>query len=197
VATVSTQPKDDIVRFEYNQPLELATRFPEGRRVAGMNGDRIMYSLTDGRRMFLDPAVAGEIDQLNLKPGESFRIVKQRAGNNKATWTISLSPATEKARAMAEAPAIERDLRESAAIAERARAEGHDPAAALAEARKRAVDAVTAPAQWAQTLLTQTQILTDVYAAAMAYGLEKHGGKIKPDEVRNLLVTAFIQLARK
>jgi hypothetical protein len=45
--------------------------------------------------------------------------------------------------------------------------------------------------------LKKTNALTDVYAAAIEHGLAKHQGRVKPDEIRNLLVTAFIQLARK
>jgi len=50
---------------------------------------------------------------------------------------------------------------------------------------------------WAQILLGQTSILIDVYAAALNYAGAKHGEAVKPEDVKTLLTTAFINLAKQ
>lgn len=50
---------------------------------------------------------------------------------------------------------------------------------------------------WAQFLLSQTNALTDVYAAALAYASSKHGNQVKAETVQSLLVTAFINQCKR
>jgi len=49
---------------------------------------------------------------------------------------------------------------------------------------------------WAQSLLGQTNALVDVYAAALSTASSKHGNQVKPEDVRTLLVTAYIQCSK-
>jgi hypothetical protein len=49
---------------------------------------------------------------------------------------------------------------------------------------------------WTQYLLGQTDALVDVYAAALSNASSKHGNQVKPEDVRSLLVTVFIQRSR-
>ena len=49
---------------------------------------------------------------------------------------------------------------------------------------------------WAQVLLGQTNVLIDVYAAAINYTGTKHGNAVKPEDVKTLLTTAFINLSK-
>jgi hypothetical protein len=51
------------------------------------------------------------------------------------------------------------------------------------------------PAQWASTLLAQTNQLVDCYAAALQHAAQ-HGIQVKAEDVRSLLVTSFIQLSQ-
>jgi hypothetical protein len=51
--------------------------------------------------------------------------------------------------------------------------------------------------RWAQTLLSQTNSLIDVYAASLNYADTKHGEAVKPDDVKALLITAFINLSKQ
>ena len=50
---------------------------------------------------------------------------------------------------------------------------------------------------WAAFLLSQTEALTDVFAAALDYASKCHGNHIKPEDVRALMTTAFINLAQR
>jgi hypothetical protein len=49
---------------------------------------------------------------------------------------------------------------------------------------------------WTQSLLNHTTALVDVYAAALSDASTKHGNQVKPEDVRSLLVTVFIQRSR-
>jgi hypothetical protein len=49
---------------------------------------------------------------------------------------------------------------------------------------------------WAQFLFGQTTALIDVYAAALNYAGAKHGNAVKPEDVKTLLTTAFINLSK-
>ena len=49
---------------------------------------------------------------------------------------------------------------------------------------------------WAESLLGQTDALVDVYAAALSKASTKHGNQVKPEDVRSLLVTVFIQRSK-
>jgi hypothetical protein len=48
-----------------------------------------------------------------------------------------------------------------------------------------------------QHLIEQSQGLIDAYGALLAYSEQQHGNRIKPDDVRALLTTMFIQLQGK
>jgi hypothetical protein len=49
---------------------------------------------------------------------------------------------------------------------------------------------------WAQSLLEQANALVDVYAAALNSASTRHGNQVKPEDVRSLLVTVFIQRSK-
>src|ERR1019366_9259964 len=51
-------------------------------------------------------------------------------------------------------------------------------------------------AAWAQFLLTQTEDLIDVYATASKYASDRHGNSVKAEDVRSLLLSAFINFGR-
>lgn len=50
---------------------------------------------------------------------------------------------------------------------------------------------------WAQFLLSQSQALIDVQAAALDYAGKRYGAALKSEDVRSLVITAFINLNRK
>jgi hypothetical protein len=52
------------------------------------------------------------------------------------------------------------------------------------------------PPAWAESLLGQANALVDVYAAALGNASTKHGNQVKPEDVRSLLVTVFIQRSK-
>ena len=47
---------------------------------------------------------------------------------------------------------------------------------------------------WCQHLLSQAQALSDVMAAAVEYAGKRHGSVVKPEDVRALVITCFINM---
>jgi hypothetical protein len=73
----------DVIKFEFDQPVEVALRFPEPKvfpsNFAG-GDDRHMYSTTDGRVMYVSPLTSARIKALQLTQGEFFSICKRKDG---------------------------------------------------------------------------------------------------------------------
>ena len=65
-----------MVRFTPNMPVEVALQCTDGMRIEGRYGDRVKYTLTDERTMYVDPLVAERIKELDVQPGEVFQICK-------------------------------------------------------------------------------------------------------------------------
>ena len=71
----------DIVKFEWDQPVEVALKYPDPKIFESQwGGERAMYSLTDGRVMYLDSIGAARIKSLEIQPGELFFVVKRKNG---------------------------------------------------------------------------------------------------------------------
>jgi hypothetical protein len=45
-----------------------------------------------------------------------------------------------------------------------------------------------------QFLVQQTQSLINAYAACLAYSEQQHGTRVRPDDVRSLLLSMFINI---
>lgn len=79
---------NEIVEFEPNVPVIVRLKYPEGLPVAGRgNVSRVMYSLEDGRRMFLDKPVADSIKMCAFQPGQPFTITK-RVNGKTIRWDV-------------------------------------------------------------------------------------------------------------
>ena len=76
----------EIIKFDFNVPVEVALRFTEPRvfpsSFAG-GDDRHMFSTTDGRVMYVTPLTSARINALQLEKGECFWICKRK--NNRLT----------------------------------------------------------------------------------------------------------------
>jgi len=68
----------DILRLQANVPEVIAVEFTDGLPVkSNYGGDQIMFSLSDGRRIFLPPFAAKKIADSGVKPKEHFEICKR------------------------------------------------------------------------------------------------------------------------
>jgi len=116
-----------MVRFTPNLPVEIALQYTDGVRIEGRYGDRVKYTLTDDRTMYVDPSVAEQIKELDVQPGEVFQICKRqdKIGNRRTVfWLVR--------RGCDFGPQLERDLLaslERARTAQITAQPGHDQAA--------------------------------------------------------------------
>jgi hypothetical protein len=73
----------DIIKFEFDRPVEVALRFTEPRVFPSQfdgGDDRHMFSTTDGRVMYVSPLTSARIKALHLAQGECFFICKRKNG---------------------------------------------------------------------------------------------------------------------
>jgi hypothetical protein len=104
----------DSVHFIPNKPEELRLTTSEGT----LDGRQVTWILADGRRLTVSLDIAAQINMLELQPGESFFICKDRKpggglGLGVTSFRVWLSPETEQARARQEDEALERTLARS------------------------------------------------------------------------------------
>jgi hypothetical protein len=120
--------RHQTVEFQANLPELIALKFPTPRGpFQTKGGERFMYTLTDGRVMFVDPPLAQQITRLGVNVRETFYIQLKWSGkrDDPKNWLMWLSPETEKARTEAEgvvpditpASDLENQLADSLAVA--------------------------------------------------------------------------------
>jgi hypothetical protein len=184
VSNAQPRTRREIVEFPPNVPVTVALKYNQGKLVAGQYGERMMFTTTDNRVLFLDPATAGQITALGINVRENFIITQRwdRLQNSPRTWEV--------ARAAGEQPNGTLILPGVAGV--------HPTAAAQvvegAPPPKPPASAGTANLAGARSLLVQeADSLVDAYAQVLERALTTYQGRIKPDEVRSLLLSAYIQ----
>jgi len=104
----------EILRFEMNVPAEVALKEAgPGKPIEGRYGNRVMYTLSDDRVMYVAPIVASRISDLGIQPGELFHVckhVKKQGTQRLIDWQVERVPSDAETR-------LERELRESIAAA--------------------------------------------------------------------------------
>jgi hypothetical protein len=81
----------NILSFHLNVPAEVVLERPEGTLVPGRYGDRVMFTLGDGRVMYVPPHVAGKIEAEGVVAGEPFHLCKtqvKRGNQRTIEWTV-------------------------------------------------------------------------------------------------------------
>jgi hypothetical protein len=82
--------KERVV-FEANVPVTATLAYADGLKVQGLFGDQVMYSLTDGRVMYVPPIVRDNLIELGIKQNEPFAIcrMERREGNRRfVDWVV-------------------------------------------------------------------------------------------------------------
>jgi hypothetical protein len=193
------------LKFETNVPNELRLRSITGELVDSQFGGQQYRFISEAGAFYVSETVGNLLHDrfatLGVKAGEAIEICKRevnRNGRKSIQWEVARvgfaigerGDGTFAVSTPEPASELEKQLAASLAAVEARKA----PARAAAPAAVHQV----APAMvgWQQTLLAQTTALTDVYAAALAYASEKHGNAVKPEDIRNMMTTAFIGLQK-
>jgi hypothetical protein len=189
-----------FVRPQNGVPEKLMLASP-GVVKDGMYGPQKLYMLTDGRCIYLDLEVAQRVEH-TVQIGQEFWLVRHARGSGrKANWDIHLEdPAPKPPEPETD---LERDLRLSIEQAEARKAAAkvtpiasppvEEPPAPVVQISEQITRKIPG---WAGILTTQTNTLIDAYAHCLSHAAE-HGLVVKPEDVRTLLVTAFIGLQQR
>ena len=77
----AAEDSNQKVQFQTNVPVEVALKYNDGKEVNGQYGDQVLYTLTDGRVMYVPPIVKRRIDELGIARGELFTLTKAEKKN--------------------------------------------------------------------------------------------------------------------
>ena len=79
------------LQLQTNVAIDVALKYNDGKEVTGQYGDQVLYTLTDGRVMYVPPIVKKKIDELGIGRGELFTITKveKKTGTRRAIeWVV-------------------------------------------------------------------------------------------------------------
>ena len=166
-----------LVDFPPNAPVTVALKYSQGRIVSSQYGERVMFTLTDGRVMFLDPEVAGRIETLGINVRESFSVTRSPGEKgDPPTWAI--------ARVAGEQPNGTLVLQAPDSPAPKVPESAPTPDGGIP--RK----------QPGRALVDEANALVDSFAQVLERSLTLYQGRIKPEEVKALLISAYIQRSK-
>ncbi len=212
--------KREKIKLEPNVPMMLTLRrFAVGKEMPDRGyGRSMLYTTADDRALFVDFGTSLKISNLHLEAGESFMIMKQIKRGESPCHVVWLSPETEKMRAakeMAQPPSeLEEKLSDSLAnIAEGKPAAAPRPSPVPAQIARRLdshpeqqqlgtgtngpvavprpITSANQPVGFLNGLRGDTKALVDVFAACLEHA-NQFGNRVKPEDVRSLLQTVYI-----
>ncbi len=179
------------LKLEPNKPKRIALKYAGPKFIRG-RGDHIraMFTLEDSRVFFCDLELADQIKRL-ARPGEQFWIQLKWSGKpgNAADWDLWLDSSAEWTRAKKTEPVPE--VKPAPLTVSDSR-ENH-PTASVSDFTK--PENGSQEESWARYLRRTTTVLTDVYAECVKEA-RKHGETVNREDVRTMLVTAFIAATR-
>jgi hypothetical protein len=125
----------NILRFQPNVPIQVALQSSQGVVVEGRYGNRMMFTLVDGRVMYVPPIVATKIEAEGIAAGERFELCKAQIKNGhgrSVEWAVRrLDPEEQLVDVTPDTPApetqLEHDLRVSAEMANAKKANHESP----------------------------------------------------------------------
>lgn len=209
-ASQQATPRSEAVRFEPNVPQLCTIKFAQPRIVSGNWGERAMYTMCDGRVLFVDMEVASKIEMMDIHVAENFYICKRWSGakGQAARWDIWLAPESEKARAKSEESDVEAQLRDSLAYADYKKngANGAQPSApgspapATSNQPARVVamqnhNSGLASSAWADRIKERAQANIEIYWDLVEWAQSKFPG-ITKNEIRAWAMNAMISCER-
>lgn len=184
------------ITFATNKPVTIRLHSIEGKERESQFGPmQHLFTAEEGAFYVSEAAgklITAQCRQLGVQPGQPIELCKAEVdagrGRKSIQWLVSVPLDGEQPQPAP--PSLEEQLR--ASIREVPAVRRQQPVAVASAA------AQTAPERprWAEVLVHNTNILVDVYSAVLKHANEQQAG-IRPDDVRALLTTMFIQYAQK
>jgi hypothetical protein len=182
--------KERVV-FEANVPVTATLAYADGLKVKGRFGDQVMYSLTDGRVMYVPPLVRDKLVELGIRQNEPFNICRaeRREGNRRfIDWVVQ----PDSSASSAQSAGAHRDAPQSPANGD---GSAHGKSNGNGNGRPANGLGVVGAAESA----LRTALMTSIDAAlaaeqyASAHGLSVRFGS---EDLRAMALSVFIQHAR-
>jgi hypothetical protein len=194
----------EIVRPEWNVPIECVLKFDQGVPVEGKFGDQVLYTLADDSRLYVQPSVARQIEQLGIRRGMPFVLCKRKSGRSIA-WEITrkeMPAAGVAAPAPAQPPAKTPVGTGVVGSHVNGSGNGHGELAVPkldGDGVRGSVNGnggghQAPPAALANALREQSLMLLEVFNDLLKYSSEHFGHAVKAEDVRALVTTAYISL---
>jgi hypothetical protein len=166
--------QSDIVRFPFNVPQLVSIRFARPKLINTKMGERAMYTLTDGRVMFLEPRTAEAIEVLDIRPGQDFYVAKRSNKDRGEYWDVWIPPVGKGAEGSCDLPSV--------------------PSSKCSQQKNPEVPATTIPASqaaWAQEVLEHAKTKLTMYHELCGWAKQNLEG-ISRNEVRAILMNCLI-----
>jgi hypothetical protein len=184
--------KERVV-FEANVPVTATLAYADGLKVQGRFGDQVMYSLADGRVMYVPPIVRDKLVELGIRQNEPFAICRaeRREGNRRfVDWVVqpngSAAP-SHHAAGHNDAPASPANGDNGARVRANGNGNGNGKPASASASSGAAETALRA----ALTASIDAALAAEQYASA--HGLSVRFGS---EDLRAMALSLFIQHAR-
>jgi len=206
----------NILRFQPDVPTQVTLQSSQGIVVEGRYGNRMMFSLVDGRVMYVPPIVATKIEAEGIAAGERFELCKAHIKNGhgrSVEWALRrLDPEEQLIDVAPDTSApetqLERDLRVSVEMATAKKANPESPSSVPAPATPtmngngNGNGAVPA----AQNEQPQPRSLTKLEhalktAISAAHNAEKYGSELgyvvrfDADAIKSMAITVLINMS--
>jgi hypothetical protein len=182
-------PQNDVVKFSFNVPQLVNLKFAGPKLINTKFGERALFTLQDGRVMFLETSVAESIEVLGIRPGEEFFIAKRSSKDRGPNpyWDVWLAPNTEQLRAKKEVNG----------------ANGSQPVTPHDEVHPQSQEKAQSSSQsipetysaWAESIKEQTKIKLAIYNDLCVWAKGQFEG-ITKNEVRAIMMNVLISNER-
>lgn len=196
MATSQATP-NGTVKFQTNVPEIIALAYAQGREVTSQyGGDQVMFSLDDGRRMYLPPFVAAKIYAAGIPAHREFALCKREVthGNRRSIeWIIE--DANASVNPCQEATPARTQSEHTQVATPRSKAPQTQNSAALAIAAQLAESLAQPPHDNAiDAMIAAHCRAIDVAIAAETYGRTKNFNvEYTAEDVRAIAATIFIE----
>ena len=179
------------VMFEANVPVTATLAYADGLKVQGRFGDQVMYSLSDGRVMYVPPMVRDKLVELGIGQNEPFAICRaeRREGNRRfVNWVVKPDGSAAPAQSVTGHDDAPRPNGDAAACA---KANGNGNGNGKSASTTTRSGTAEAALRAALTASIDAALAAEQYASA--HGLSIRFGS---EDLRAMALSLFIQHAR-
>jgi hypothetical protein len=184
----------DVLRLQTNVPETIALEFTDGLTVSSkFGGDQVMFSLTDGRKLFLTPFVAKKIADSGVQAKQPFVLTKREiASGNRRSVDYQIETAKLVQSSAVPAPS-QTTIRQTQVT--NAPTPAATPAAAAAPAPAPAPSDTSAVALMKMAGCGAIDVALEVERYAQSKGMTDF--LFGAENVQKVAVTLFLEMSRK